>query len=194
MRRLIILILAAVLFTGCKQGNPVVKKQPVLKLLPFGKPGSNDVQEIYRQLKHTHDSVVMLPAEPLPAFAYYAPRRRYRADSIIHWLQQRAAAGETYIAVTDADISTSKGPYKDFGVMGLGYQPGNACIASLYRLKNKKNLYKVVIHELGHTTGLPHCREKTCYLRDAKGGDPTEEEERFCEKCSRYLKTKGWLL
>lgn len=149
---------------------------------------------MFAELKRTHFNVIVLSREPLPAAAFYAPRNRYRADTIIQWLQRRASANETYIAVTNADISTTKGPYKDFGVMGLGYQPGKACVASAYRLKNKNNLYKVVIHELGHTAGLPHCPDKSCYLRDAKEGDPTAEEKAFCEQCSTYLKKKGWNL
>ena len=78
--------------------------------------------------------------------------------------------------------------------MGLGFCPGRACVASVYRLKDKNNFYKVAVHELAHTTGLPHCPDKTCYLRDAKGTDPTAEEIAFCNTCSNYLKEKGWKL
>ena len=76
--------------------------------------------------------------------------------------------------------------------MGLGFQPGKACIASNFRLRDKKNFFKVALHELGHTTGLPHCPEKTCFMRDAEGGDPTGEESGFCTKCKNYLIKKGW--
>lgn len=194
MRVISIAILLFVFVGACKQKNNPSLQQPVLKLLPLGEIENKVVQEIYQKLQLTHSNVTLLNREPLPAFAFYAPRNRYRADSIIHWLQQRASANETYIAITNADISTIKERHKDFGVMGLGYQPGNACVASLYRLENKNNLYKVAIHELGHTTGLPHCPGKTCYLRDAKGGDPTDEEKGFCPNCTKYLKSKGWIL
>lgn len=194
MRTISIAILLFVFMEACKQKKIPVIQQPVLKLLPLGEIENKMMQEVYQKLQRTHSNVTLLNREPLPVFAYYPPRNRYRADSIIRWLQQRASANETYIAVTNADISTTKEPYKDFGVMGLGYQPGNACVASMYRLKNKNNLYKVAIHELGHTTGLPHCPGKTCYLRDAKGGDPTDEEKEFCTNCTQYLKSKGWIL
>lgn len=194
MRVISIAILLFVFVGACKQKNNPSLQQPVLKLLPLGEIENKVVQEIYQKLQLTHSNVTLLNQESLPAFAFYPPRNRYRADSIIHWLQQRASANETYIAITNADISTTKEPHKDFGVMGLGYRPGNACVASLYRLKNKNNLYKVAIHELGHTTGLPHCPGKTCYLKDAKGSDPTDEEKEFCTNCTKYLKSKGWVL
>lgn len=165
-----------------------------IRLLPLGKIDDRYVHEVLAQLKKAHHGIELLPAEPLPTFAWYAPRNRYRADSIIAWLQKKAAYNETYIALTTADISVTKGDIKDFGVMGLGYCPGRACVASLFRLKNKNNFYKVAIHELGHTAGLPHCPEKTCYLRDAEGGDPTANEIGFCKSCTAYLKNKGWNL
>lgn len=165
-----------------------------LKLLPLGKVPGPYVKAVIIQLQQSHPSVQLLPAEPLPAFAYYAPRNRYRADSIIQWLQSRAKENESFIAITAADISTNKGSIKDFGIMGLGFKPGRAAVASLFRLKNKNNLYKVAIHELAHNAGLPHCRNKTCYLRDAEGKDPTNEETAFCQSCSNYLKSKGWKL
>jgi archaemetzincin len=81
--------------------------------------------------------------------------------------------------------------------MGLGYCPGTACIASSYRLKKGNKLtqfYKVAIHELGHTQGLPHCSTKTCLMRDAEGGNPIDEENDFCPKCKKVLIAAGWAL
>ena len=81
--------------------------------------------------------------------------------------------------------------------MGLGYQPGSACVVSTFRL-SKENLaehyFKVSIHELGHTQGLPHCAVNTCFMRDAKGGNPLNEETDFCPACKSHLIKKGWRL
>lgn len=41
------------------------------------------------------------------------------------------------IGITQKDISTSKGQYADWGIMGLAYRPGNSCVASYYRLPSK---------------------------------------------------------
>ncbi len=98
------------------------------------------------------------------------------------------------MGITTVDISTTKGKYQDWGVMGLAYKPGNAGVASSYRLKNKSAFWKIVIHELGHTAGLPHCSVKSCFMRDAEGGDHTGEEKEFCSKCKKTLVNNGWLL
>jgi archaemetzincin len=103
----------------------------------------------------------------------------------------------TIIGLTTKDISTTKGKFKDWGIMGLANCPGTACVVSTFRLnKNKlsEQFYKVAIHELGHTSGLPHCKEKSCYLRDAEGGNPLDEEVAFCKRCTSHLKSKGWKL
>jgi len=81
--------------------------------------------------------------------------------------------------------------------MGLSFQPGNACIASTFRL-DKQNLldqlFKVAIHELGHTQGLDHCNVKTCYMRDAEGKNTTDQEIGFCDKCKSVLIAKGLIM
>jgi archaemetzincin len=86
--------------------------------------------------------------------------------------------------------------------MGLGYCPGKACIASTFRVKGKdklEKLFKLSIHELGHTQGLArtktkHCPEKTCLMRDAEGKDHLDELKMFCSKCKPILENAGWSL
>ena len=101
------------------------------------------------------------------------------------------------IGLTNKDISTTKGKFKDWGVMGLGFCPGKACVVSTFRLSKKETLdqlYKISVHELGHTHGLPHCTTKTCFMRDAEGKNPLKEETNFCPKCKLFLQTKGCTL
>ena len=201
------LIIALLFAVGCQPGTTdkkaaskpaVPEKTPApsitIKLLPLGKTNALFVNTTFTELKSIVSNIDLLPHEEMPLFAYYAPRNRYRADSLIHWMRNRAKTNEVYLGITMQDISTTKGDNPDHGIMGLGYQPGRACIASNFRVRDKKNFYKVVIHELGHTTGLPHCPEKTCFMRDAEGTDPTGEEKDFCVKCKEHLKKKGWTL
>ena len=192
------------LLTGCTTRTSNDNKKPVtkekkysvltVKILPLGKTNESFSAEVYKDLKKIIDNVELLSHEEMPRSAYYSPRKRYRADTLIHLMSNRAKENEVYVGITMQDISTTKGDNPDYGVMGLGFRPGKACVASSFRLRDKKNFFKVVIHELGHTAGLPHCTDKTCFMRDAEGGDPTGEEKGFCEKCKEYLKEKKWKL
>lgn len=164
----------------------ITKRTKKIILLPLGnKIPDHITKSTYAEIRKYIPDVELADPLPLPQSAYYAPRNRYRADSLIKWISQRANADEVIMGITAADISTTKGQYADWGVMGLAYNPGKAGVASTYRLKNKASFWKIVIHELGHTSGLPHCPVKTCFMRDAEGGDHTGEEKEFCSNCRK---------
>jgi archaemetzincin len=148
-------------------------------------------------LKKLNLKTILKSAIPLPAKAYYQPRGRYRADSLISYLDNFGSADTVIIGLTNNDISTRNVNITDWGVMGLGFQPGNACVVSTYRLNKTKlaaQLRKLALHELGHTEGLAHCPVKCCFMRDAKGGNHLDEETAFCASCAKFLKSKGWHL
>jgi len=162
-------------------------------ILPLGTGVSKSFsQETQRQIQRFIPNAALLPPAALPASAYYRPRGRYRADSLIHWMSRQAGPHDVWLGITTVDISTTKGGKADWGVMGLGFCPGQAAVASSYRLKDKSQFWKVAIHELGHTAGLPHCPVKTCFMRDANGGNPTAEETEFCPTCRGVLVKAGW--
>ncbi|MGG5208485.1 matrixin family metalloprotease [Chryseobacterium sp. MIQD13] len=179
-----------------KQPQSIKSSKPITILIqPFKDFSSENVTETAEDIKKIYPNVKILDAIDLPKNAYYKDRNRYRADSIIKFLDDRTKEGFVTIGLTSKDISVTKGKIKDYGIMGLGYRPGRACVASQFRL-NKNNtdeqFFKIAIHELGHTQGLKHCPEKTCFMRDAEGGNPTDEETDFCNKCKTFLINKNW--
>lgn len=190
-----LLVLIASVFSACK--NSTIHKDRVIVVQPFDDFTLSLSEKVSHQLKQIHPEVVLRKEIALPASAYYKERNRYRADSLISYLKQYASPDTVVIGLTTKDISTTKGNVKDWGVMGLAYCPGYTCVVSVFRLK-KENLYeqfyKVAIHELGHTQGLKHCPHKTCFMRDAEGGNPLNEEHEFCTSCKKYLIKKGWKL
>lgn len=162
---------------------------------PFTDINPENVAFVAREIKKVYPNVKILEPIYFPENAYYKERNRYRADSIIKFLQEKTKEGYITVALTSKDISVTKGKVKDFGVMGLGYRPGRACVASTFRLSKENSneqFFKVAIHELGHTQGLKHCPEKTCFMRDAEGKNPTNEEKDFCEQCKTFLIHKNW--
>jgi archaemetzincin len=155
-------------------------------LLPLGKKiKDSECQKISAQLKNLGIDAKLLPAEDFPNHVYYKPRKRYRADKIIAWLKTRGNPNEILVGITNQDISTTHHGHYDFGVMGLGFRPGRACVASSFRLKNKNSFYKIILHEIGHNKGIPHCDSKNCMMMDAEKKDRTAEMIDFCVRCKK---------
>lgn len=177
--------------------------QPCIALLPFGNFNDVDTARLRNAIStFYHTDVIWEPAEPLPASAWYEPRQRYKADSIIDYLQGRSSFNmKTLVGLTNKDISTTKGDNPDYGIFGLGFMPGKGCVISTFRLKkgikNEEHFYqrtlKVVLHEIGHNYGLEHCTSGySCLMQDAEGTIKTVDEERveLCEACMKKLNMK----
>ena len=210
MKTTILFTLTLILFiSSCQNANPAkaseLKDQnkhfnasiKYIDIQPFFDMDREEVNYVYNELQKICPNVILKKAISLPASAFYKSRNRYRADSLIHFLGANTDEGHTTIGLTNKDISTTKGTVADWGVMGLGNCPGNACVVSGFRLSKSEKLmqlFKVSIHELGHTQGLPHCAVKYCFMRDAEGPNTTNEETAFCPKCKAYLIDRNWLL
>ncbi|RQO38386.1 Zn-dependent protease [Chryseobacterium sp. KBW03] len=185
---------------SCSEKQSAIKKKeekPAITILiqPFKDIQPESVEKIAEGIKKVYPNVKVLTAIDFPENTYYKERNRYRADSIIKFLNSKTKEGFVMIGLTSKDISATRGKIKDFGIMGLGFRPGKACVASKFRLSKEnqdEQFYKIAIHELGHTQGLPHCPEKMCFMRDAEGKNPTNEETDFCKKCKTFLINKNW--
>ena len=185
------------IFSCEKSKDNAVKNGEEITILiqPFEDVKPKQLAEISENIRKIYPKIKILEPIDFPKNAYYQPRNRYRADSIIKYLRTKTPNNCVTLALTNKDISVTKGKVADFGVMGLGYRPGKACVASSFRLntKNKnEQFYKIAIHELGHTQGLKHCPDKTCFMRDAEGKNPTNEEKDFCQNCKKVLRSKHW--
>ncbi|MFL5740421.1 MAG: matrixin family metalloprotease [Flavisolibacter sp.] len=188
-------ILTSILFLSCKKKNH--ENHVTIDIQPFADVSKEKVSYVYKELQKLYPFVQLKQAVSLPTSAFYPLRGRYRADSLINFLARRTPEGHITIGITSEDISTTKDSITDWGIMGLGFCPGKSCVASDFRLsvtpgERLIQLFKVSIHELGHTQGLSHCEVKSCFMRDAEGRNPTNEEVEFCKKCKAILVHKGW--
>ena len=180
---------------ACVRNRTIHDTKRVIVIQPFADFATSLSQRVLRQVKVLHPNTILKKPMAFPPNCFNQARQRYRADSLIRYLSRLATDDTVIIAVTDKDISTSKGVHADWGIMGLAFCPGKACIVSTFRLKNANlydQFYKVAIHELGHTQGLPHCKVKNCFMRDAEGGNPLNEETGFCASCKSFLIQKKW--
>ena len=119
-------------------------------------------------------------------------KTRYRADKIIWFLAKEASDRKIIIGLTHKDVSCSYKGIQDWGVLGLCLHGTHACVASDFRVKNKKRDYwKVVTHEFTHTFyHYSHCPkdDSTCIMRDAKGKPDLGKQNRLCDYCKSQIK------
>ena len=198
----IAVLLGAVL--SCQNGNkaPIPKGNEKLKIAILSFEGfderllevaKNEIEAFY------HSEASFLEKALLPDTAYYPPRNRYRAEKLIAWQKaHKPDSVDIILGLTASDISTTKGEYEDWGILGLAYRPGVSCVVSTFRLKKsvadnahfEERFAKVVLHELGHNLGISHCKSsEICLMQDACGTIKTidKEEKILCEKCAGQI-------
>jgi len=172
-------------------------KGPTVCLQPLGKYDRKLLGKSVTGLKYLYDfPVKVLPPAQMPAFAYTAPRKRYRAEKLLRFLDRDIlpdSGCDMLVGFTSADISTTKGKHKDWGIFGLGTLGGTSCVVSTFRLGRKTRAWrrkairtiKVVNHELGHVLGLAHCPKQGCSMNDAEGKIKTVDDESglLCDLC-----------
>lgn len=193
MRIIIIIIICSFFITSYKYKN--LDNKPCINILPYKGMDTVLVNFVYKELDKIYPNVIL--NNPISLFnkAYYYPRNRYKADTILLMQREIVKKNQYILGLTNKDISTNKDKILDWGVFGLAY--GNSCIVSTHRLLKtnlKEQLLKTVLHELGHTQGLDHCKEKTCLMTDAEGKNNIDNEKGFCNKCKSFLIKKGFKL
>jgi archaemetzincin len=206
MRLLMLTLALTALLAGpvLAQDSGAVARPHVLYIQPMGVCGKPQLgSEAVRQaLSAFYElEIRILPCVALPEAAYYKPRRRYRAERILDFLNRRIPAdGWRILGLTATDISTTNGKITDWGILGLGELPGKTSVISSFRCKKKARntrhaivrLAKVAVHEIGHTLGLPHCPTRTCLMEDAVGKVATVDRERdFCARCRQAAAQAG---
>ena len=171
---------------------------PVIHLQPFGKFSQREAQLLGKELTNRIEDIfgVELECEVHPPLPFSDAlmndgHTRYRADKIIHSMAANANTHNIYIGLTHKDISCSIHGKKDWGVQGLSLIPGNACVASTFRVKDRRDFWKVVCHEFIHTYfTYNHCPkdDPSCLMQAAKGHPRYKGKNGLCPYCSSVLR------
>jgi archaemetzincin len=188
-----------VTFSGCnyttsQPQNTTIYIQP---FYPFSHErvtqAATEIQNFY------HCKVVVLPECKIYDEAR-SKSGRYSAPILLDLLDKKVRTKDSKIlALTSYDIFHEDHGVKEWGIFGLGNCPGNSCVVSDFRLKwfpekTPEFTIKIILHELGHTFGLPHCdHDDRCLMNDAKGGIAPLYKERkiLCSRCLNKLGIKA---
>jgi archaemetzincin len=140
-----------------------------------------------------------LEPRPLPASAWYAPRRRYRAEKLLRYLDASVVPGSgcgVVMGFTAADISITKGTHRDWGMLGYTWIGGPSGVVSTHRMGRRASrraaavrAVKVMNHELGHALGLQHHDADGCLMADLEGTIKTIDRESglLCDESRRAI-------
>jgi archaemetzincin len=134
-----------------------------------------------------------------------ASRNQYDAIAIVTELERAArgwgmehpgGAWVRILGITSADLFI---PVMTF-VFGQARLGGPAAVVSTHRLREEfyglpgdealrlRRLEKEILHEIGHTFGLKHCREAHCVMRFAPSvGEVDIKSAAFCAACRRRV-------
>jgi archaemetzincin len=169
----------------------------VVAILPLGKVRKELLDRVAQELQaRMRVKVRFEPPRELPKAAWYAPRKRWRAEKLLEAIDAAPPAGAwKVVAVTEAEISTTKDTYFDWGIAGLGNMGGLACVVSTHIYQKHSKTQDVLLrrvgdlasHEFGHTLGLDHCDTEGCVMSDAKGKAVSSADHSTGHYCARCL-------
>jgi len=174
------------------QETQPVSEQPTVELYTLGTVADGLRDAMLDSLRQHYPKCRYVGNLPLPRSAYYAPRQRYLADSLVAYLEKRHTKNNIVVGLTSVDISLCNfRGHENYGIMGLtNHVGGGVSVVSSYRKRTKQGLSLVMRHELGHAVGLRHCTTSNCLIHDAGGLDL--RGTKFCNKCAVFLIEKCW--
>ncbi|MFP2910167.1 hypothetical protein ACLESD_35045 [Pyxidicoccus sp. 3LFB2] len=169
----------------------------VVAILPFGTVSQDVLDRVAQALQERlHVQVRIEPQRELPKSAWYAPRRRWRAEKLLEAIDADPPKGVwKVVAITEGEISTTKDDKPDWGIAGLGSLDGQSCVLStrIYRKHSKtqemmlRRMEDLAVHEFGHTLGFDHCETEGCVMVDAKGKAVSSADSSTGHYCARCL-------
>lgn len=188
---LIPLFLVAAINFSCSEPAP-----KTIHIQPMGKVSPIYIRMVEESIKSFYGYNCVIKPQIAVTNAMLSPvKKRVDANNALN----SNKTSENLLIITERDISYRKDKANpEWGIMGLGLNPGKTAIISTYRLKNGvsrqkilERLKKVALHEIGHNLGLAHCTNNNrCMMTAAKG---TVKQVDFmkvwlCEKCKQKLK------
>jgi archaemetzincin len=207
---LLLVLVVGMLFQGSCKRQPVLSlnnatQNQVIALQPLDDYTVPEIDTIIKNISRFYNKkVILLKSISIPGNFFNPTLKQYAADSLIALLSK--LQNDTIVEIiglTHKPLFTIKNakplPYFDEMILGLGYQPGNACIVSDQKLKHVNAqictdlIKKLIIHEIGHNLGLPHCADEKCIMFKENGDIITllNCKGDYCNRCRKFLHWPG---
>lgn len=147
------------------------------------------LKEAYPSVSLQKESLV------LPKEYYNKERNRYSGTGLLKDLS-KLRKGNVVLGLTDEIIFKANGLSPTYGIFGVSPVGAYVAVISSIRPSGKQHsndhLVKLMMHELGHSFGLNHCRNQHCFMVDAEHGNKFSQTPSFCNECKAFLNNKGW--
>ena len=167
---------------------------PDITLVSFGYFEKDLLEKVAESVKYEFRCSLNLKEGRVDLSEFFdSGRRQYNGNNLLKYIEMLPATGPgKIIGLFNVDLYIPILTY----IFGQAYLGGRSGIASLYRLNNEcyglkadnnllvERFRKEVIHELGHTFGLIHCKHPTCVMRSSTYVEDIDQKEAaLCPQC-----------
>ena len=205
MEKMLFTFALALCLVGCN--GKTASNEFVIYLQPLNEMPQEDINIVKKAIvkdliafcpETNYEYIVeVLPAEKLDdSFMSTNPdKKRYDAAKIVEHLKKSKYLPVIGLLKEDIELQEHDGK-KNWGILGFSFTGCKACVASTYRVKNKKRDYpRLVEHEFIHAAfNYNHCPNDvdTCLMKNAKGKSKFSIRKQPCETCRKAI-FKKWL-
>ncbi len=170
-----------------------------IAIQPLGDVPLAQLRLLDRILERTFDAAtVVLRPIALPAAAYSSERGQHDADHLLDLLFPRLPERcLRVVGVTEADLFISGRTF----VFGYAHLTDGMAVYSLARLRESfygrasdepvtaGRVLRAVVHEVGHTFGVPHCEDSRCVMRAVSHLETLDAlATRYCASCREQVR------
>ena len=167
-----------------------------ITLIPLHFPNESLLTYLQNQVADLLEAPVSLSNIAVDVKQFYdVERAQYNAAKILQHIEKQDLLAPAVVC-TSIDLFLPIFTH----IFGLAKLNGRTAIVSTHRLENRfyglkddpdrleQRLLKEVIHELGHLSGLRHCRQASCVMSSSVSADDLDiKNNYYCNSCLKLI-------